>query len=785
MPEDPFLVRCFPRPVRVAFLVDPDGCSPELLDAIFDFQAEVWGGRHNPIIPCVAECIPESSKALLLACDPDIVYSYVDLGRDEAEWIDRRIGPYLLKRHLRDEHDDSPWRYRVALHERATSDLTTCAARSPRPLAGDPAIVVSRDARDKTVGRIARRCFGAYDDSMMSRKLPTHLAPLVVDECPTVAALFSALANRRDVLFPLDLWSVDSRCPPVEWSHARPALVVLVGSDAWSAIWHWNRVFRFEGVRAAQNVCLPLDAWEEPETRDALAAYIGRYAWGGSPPHVLVESREASIDSMRAFCADLSKKVNVLPTCEAVDPTAFPVLKTRSSSWPLYPAMTESRHTGRRLRLPVPRPPVLPTQRSGQAWMVDTEIEVQAKRSPYWNVSFSWVLSRGLPTARLFGASRHTACGLPTILVSDESPFMDLSVPAESDVFRQIATGDRHAFLTEDLRRATARPYSDLRLSDKGRVALGVLDLVGGLGPSWHVFNHRIWTAVFEGLSLPHDARVRDTVARKIEKRFRQLRRSFGDEDLEAARRVIEELVLWAAKQTPAPDSEVTEPHLRKLVVQAYESQDSETYGATEPTSDLELRRALQELVDRRIFLQGARPRCTRCGQAQWVSVDDLRHEMRCGGCTGPLRPRIGETWVYRLNELVVNAVRRHGTLPLLSTLGTLLDDARRGFLYIPSAELFEGDDEPALAAECDFMAVVDGRFVLGEVKTRAEEFSDDDLRGLSKICARLLPHECILSAYEDPKAKGEGLLKRLSAHLEGLPVAGRFMIPKRRRDPI
>lgn len=785
MSEDPFLVRCVPRPIRVAFLVDPDGCSPELLDAIFDFQAEVWGGRHNPIIPCVAGRIPESSKALLLACDPDIVYSYVDLGCEETEWIDRSLGPYLLKRHARDEHDDSRWRYQVALHERAAIDLASCVARSPRPLAGDPAIVVSRDARNKTVGRIARRCFGAYDDSLSSRKLPAHLAPLVVDECPTVAALFSALADRRDVLFPLDLWSVDSRCPPVEWSHAKPAVVVLVGSDAWSAIWHWNRVFRFEGIRAAQNLWLPCEDWEKPETRDALAAYIGRYAWGGSPPHILVESHEVSVDSMRAFCTDLSKKVNVRPTCEAVDLKAFPVLKTRSSSWPLCPAMTESRHTGHRLRLPVPRPSVLPTQRSGQAWMVDTEIEFQAKRSPYSNVSFSWVLSRGLPTAGLFGASRHTACGLPTILVSDESPFMELSVPAENNLFRQIATSDRHASRTEDLRRATARPYSDLRISDKGRIALGVLDLVGGLGPSWHVFNNFVWTAVFEALSLPHEARVRDIVAKKVEKRLPQLQRSFGDTDLEAARRVIDGLVLWAAKQTPAQDSEVTEPHLRKLVEQADESQDSETLEAKEPTSDPELRRALQEFVDRRIFLQGARPRCTRCGQAQWVSVDDLRHDMRCGGCTGLLHPQIGETWVYRLNELVVNAVRRHGTLPLLSTLGTLLDGARRGFLYIPSAELFEGDDEPALAAECDFMAVVDGRFVLGEVKTRAEEFSDEDLRGLSKICARLRPHECILSAYEDRQAKGEGLQRRLSTHLEGLPVTGRFMIPKRRRYPI
>ena len=67
-----------PRPVRIAFLVDPENTTDELLNSIVQFNLVKWGGRYNPIVPCNGKEITDSFWDLLIFSDPDIVYSFVE-----------------------------------------------------------------------------------------------------------------------------------------------------------------------------------------------------------------------------------------------------------------------------------------------------------------------------------------------------------------------------------------------------------------------------------------------------------------------------------------------------------------------------------------------------------------------------------------------------------------------------------------------------------------------------------------------------------------------------------
>ncbi len=75
----PFGVESGARPYRLAFLVDPEVCSPELLDALFDANYGLWGGRFNPIVPVCKGDIDEAFWSLLRYVDPDLVYTYTAL----------------------------------------------------------------------------------------------------------------------------------------------------------------------------------------------------------------------------------------------------------------------------------------------------------------------------------------------------------------------------------------------------------------------------------------------------------------------------------------------------------------------------------------------------------------------------------------------------------------------------------------------------------------------------------------------------------------------------------
>lgn len=66
----PFGVESRARPYRLAFLVDPEACPPELLDSLFEANYELWGGRFNPIVPVCKGEIDEAFWSLLRYVDP-------------------------------------------------------------------------------------------------------------------------------------------------------------------------------------------------------------------------------------------------------------------------------------------------------------------------------------------------------------------------------------------------------------------------------------------------------------------------------------------------------------------------------------------------------------------------------------------------------------------------------------------------------------------------------------------------------------------------------------------
>jgi hypothetical protein len=783
--DSSYLVRCHARPIRVAFLVDPEAAPPELLDAILDFNLEGWGGRHNPIILAPGGKILDSFKTLLLYCDPDIVYSYVSLDQSDMDWIDRRIGPYLLKVQPEQPGVDDPWKYKVYLDGRATPNLSYCISRLRRPFFGVPSVLVSRDHQNATMRRFVRRTFGAHDDSEIWKRLPAETGSIVIDSLSSVREVLEAATSAYpNVIFPLDFCGLDSALRPIDGDYDPAALTIVIGSDFYSIAWHWNRVFRVGGGAAARNLCLPPDTCDDAAVMEAVAAYVAKYSQGRGQqqPHVRVESHEVPIERCEALISRLFRSANVVATYRSFQPKEFPALKWRADRSPPSRTFSESRHVGARAHLSLQKPASLTPQRSGDCWIVEADIEFQADRSPFVNRSLEWILPPRLAISRLFGADRQSAHGSPCILVSDASRYLELSVPTEEAVFRAIAMSVRGPKFTDDAReRPVEAPYFSMALSDKGQIAQGVLDLIGGLSSSMRIFSSRIWTDVLEGVCKPREEQLRIEVQNKLRKRFRGISEALSAGNHEEAFKLAEKLILWTAARMAAPAPELTEEYLFKKVEAVANGINSSLPQPLVVVEREAVLSALQAFVESKVFFQGTRPRCGSCGEARWVSVDDIRHEMRCSGCLAPIRPGVEATWVYRLNALVLNAVGRHGTIPLLCTLGHLLYEARDGFLFVPSVALFATPNSSSPDAECDFLAIVDGRFVLGEVKTSANDFSEDDLRRLAGVCSRLLPDKCVLSAYRAVEGQTATLEKRFKAHLGDLTVDVCAMVPARR----
>ena len=83
----------YPRPTRIAFLVEDGDDFDRVLDGIFADCYDRWGGRFSLIAPCVDGCVSAPYWSWLEAFDPDLIYSYVPLGRQEVLKVHERLYP--------------------------------------------------------------------------------------------------------------------------------------------------------------------------------------------------------------------------------------------------------------------------------------------------------------------------------------------------------------------------------------------------------------------------------------------------------------------------------------------------------------------------------------------------------------------------------------------------------------------------------------------------------------------------------------------------------------------
>src|SRR5262249_19236414 len=118
------------------------------------------------------------------------------------------------------------------------------------------------------------------------------------------------------------------------------------------------------------------------------------------------------------------------------------------------------------------------------------------------------------------------------------------------------------------------------------------------------------------------------------------------------------------------------------------------------------------------------------------------------GGCNAAFAMPPEQRWYYRLNSLVRAAHAEHGLLPVVLVLGQLLMEARSAFVFAPCLDLFENDDTSPVG-DLDIAVILDGRFVIGEVKQSRELFDEATFNKMETIARRLLPDVLLFASLD------------------------------------
>lgn len=327
---------------------------------------------------------------------------------------------------------------------------------------------------------------------------------------------------------------------------------------------------------------------------------------------------------------------------------------------------------------------------------------------------------------------------------------------------------------------ATSSPYNSVEISDKGKYLQGVLELFGNLTLANHVLSNPYWRAMFDALSKNTGAEqsAHEAVANRLRK---EIGRSDSLVDSQTAIESIAKLVVNEAKKLDLKQKEFP---FKKFTQEAkrWQQKYAEHMGPVE--EDLigfrfeDVKGALQGLTRRNIIQIGIKPRCPRCGLAQWCHVDDIGQHLTCQGCRiqFPIHPEL--IWHYRLNELIHAAHSQHGTTPVIMILGQLLAESKTSFLFSPNLNLLtktqnESAERLDKTAEIDIVCIQDGKFIIGEVKQSARLFRKSDFDAITEIAERTKPDIVLFSCIDSqqPTKSIDKHIERISAKLSPLEI--------------
>jgi hypothetical protein len=129
---------------------------------------------------------------------------------------------------------------------------------------------------------------------------------------------------------------------------------------------------------------------------------------------------------------------------------------------------------------------------------------------------------------------------------------------------------------------------------------------------------------------------------------------------------------------------------------------------------------------------------------------------MKCKGCGYEYNIKAEEPWYYRLNSLVKSGFALHGTIPVLLSLGQMMDHAHSSFIFAPSQELFvkSGEHDHKLDSEIDIAVIIEGKFVIGEIKQSASLFDENEFIKIAKIAENIRPDKVIFSSMDKKPSK-------------------------------
>ncbi|MDP3723551.1 MAG: hypothetical protein Q8R91_08655 [Candidatus Omnitrophota bacterium] len=756
------------RPKRIAFLVNPLATTDDELNQLIRYSVGLWGGRFHVIIPTTGDTIEEDWWKLLTIVDPDIIYSLLPLTDPLVRKINKAILPVrIIEPTPKNRERGERQRYPIHSGEIGaleTSDIIRFHHADPRKLSRRAFFYCIKDFWEDTVQRrFVLRNFGALPNVVgiadAFRDVPheeIELQPkqVVLGENIHKLVLRRLASHENDPVCPIDLARLYvQRVYRPKWNDFARGFHFVLGDSPLDVIYAWNRAAVSELFNGRETLWVPAEFAQDEEFLKLASEWIRRAFWGRDHDQV------GNVVSYSVEDQELSRVAKVMQEALGFH---FRIARLASHQFPSPDMESRPWVEGRRTeQVPLlngcglagsPRPSFLTNGHPQQGWMVDVEVRHRSgdySRSIAHFTHLDWRLpKRSCAAPTLFGnqrGSRVVNGGVPSVAVQVEDEAFEVQIPSdEAMIFACL--GRRYTNTSEEHQQPKPQ-FTEMRISDKGRYLQGLLRLFGDVASAGSWFEDPFWRTVFlrmAGRPGEYNQRRAEAIKERIETFF-----SKDTTPIEPKSPRIDQLAEELAQDPTVSDPEpeiMQRKGLRSIFNQlrseALQKRPDDGYWKARDEFDEEL----EHLLNAKIMLQGAKVRCPHCFTTEWRVVDDLSSEMRCNGCLFRFSFPLAPEWSFQLNDLVGNALKKHGTLAVLHTLYKLNSSPHGPFLFVPCQDIFKRDQTRSFT-DLDIVAIRNCRVIIGEVKSSPVGFKSSDFDKLRQVAEDLAPDEVLIAA--------------------------------------
>ncbi|HZK12474.1 MAG TPA: hypothetical protein VFD10_09060, partial [Atribacterota bacterium] len=650
---------------------------------------------------------------------------------------------------------------------------------------------------------LIKRNFGAINELITPNRIPSEVKTLRLDGNYTFAQVLKKMSSIRNIITPMQLSEIRSQYYEPKYFYGNNFFALIIGDDIWDFLYFWNRNIILPSFRRKMisQLCLPLWAIESDEQRIAVRDFISRTFWpnGNSGVTVLLVSHEVNESTLIDIGSSLLKGSQLYREVKIIKPNTFasvqigPIVKNLSIS--KHFQLIDSRSTLENVFPPFLDNAFISNSFVSKKWMLDFQIEYRPEKFSYINISYYWNLPKKLNISRYFINSipgRITNGGWLSFEMNSNKKIIELNIPSDFSVISSYLIGCDTPYYTDDARKDFLKKKENEKVkkkigkSDKGSYARGVIKKFPSL---WHLggfLENRFWRRVLEDLCHV----TPETKEKLLEPIVNKINKVDSNNWIELSKKNKEkqkwlaDFILTTAKKLHSKEAKISfNDLLERLTEERKEfkksAQNPEQFDISEETNRGDLIDSLNSLVSKEVFEQGIEITCNYCGSTFWYGLEELKREVLCHGCQSILRVEVESPWIYKLNDLIRNAISFHGVFPVVWVLRKLLFITPLSFIYLPGVCLYEEYTSPSPYAEIDIACIENGKFAIGEIKTSADGFKDSDIKKLIKICKEIEPDEVIIGVFYDKEGKILKLAKKLQKELGPYGIEVKSLTPE------